>query len=70
MGTEGRCYDCAWLSLTALSTVTCNLWLGVFTRCDSVQVTSHLVLACVRRPSGMQRLVVWPCCIRHVRQSG
>jgi hypothetical protein len=21
------CYDCAWLSLTALSTVTCNLWL-------------------------------------------
>jgi hypothetical protein len=22
-----RCYDCAWLSLTALSTVTCNLWL-------------------------------------------
>jgi hypothetical protein len=22
-----RCYDCAWLSLTALSTVTYNLWL-------------------------------------------
>jgi hypothetical protein len=22
-----QCYDCAWLSLTALSTVTCNLWL-------------------------------------------
>jgi hypothetical protein len=22
-----RCYDCAWLSLTALSTATCNLWL-------------------------------------------
>jgi hypothetical protein len=22
-----HCYDCAWLSLTALSTVTCNLWL-------------------------------------------
>jgi hypothetical protein len=21
------CHDCAWLSLTALSTVTCNLWL-------------------------------------------
>jgi hypothetical protein len=25
--TEASCYDCAWLSLTALSTVTCNLWL-------------------------------------------
>jgi hypothetical protein len=24
---DGICYDCAWLSLTALSTVTCNLWL-------------------------------------------
>jgi hypothetical protein len=24
---RGFCYDCAWLSLTALSTVTCNLWL-------------------------------------------
>jgi hypothetical protein len=24
---EEGCYDCAWLSLTALSTVTCNLWL-------------------------------------------
>jgi hypothetical protein len=24
---ESACYDCAWLSLTALSTVTCNLWL-------------------------------------------
>jgi hypothetical protein len=24
---ETYCYDCAWLSLTALSTVTCNLWL-------------------------------------------
>jgi hypothetical protein len=24
---EPMCYDCAWLSLTALSTVTCNLWL-------------------------------------------
>jgi predicted nucleic acid-binding Zn-ribbon protein len=24
---EGVCYDCAWLSLTALSTVTRNLWL-------------------------------------------
>jgi hypothetical protein len=24
---EVLCYDCAWLSLTALSTVTCNLWL-------------------------------------------
>jgi hypothetical protein len=24
---EWECYDCAWLSLTALSTVTCNLWL-------------------------------------------
>jgi hypothetical protein len=24
---ENQCYDCAWLSLTALSTVTCNLWL-------------------------------------------
>jgi hypothetical protein len=24
---RGGCYDCAWLSLTALSTVTCNLWL-------------------------------------------
>jgi hypothetical protein len=24
---ESYCYDCAWLSLTALSTVTCNLWL-------------------------------------------
>jgi hypothetical protein len=22
-----ECYDCAWFSLTALSTVTCNLWL-------------------------------------------
>jgi hypothetical protein len=22
-----ECYDCAWLSLTALSTVTCNMWL-------------------------------------------
>jgi hypothetical protein len=27
-GREGlTCYDCAWLSLTALSTITCNLWL-------------------------------------------
>jgi hypothetical protein len=27
-GADGApCYDCAWLSLTALSTVTCNLWL-------------------------------------------
>jgi hypothetical protein len=27
-GGQGQfCYDCAWLSLTALSTVTCNLWL-------------------------------------------
>jgi hypothetical protein len=25
--TRGMCYDCAWLSLTALSTVTRNLWL-------------------------------------------
>jgi hypothetical protein len=25
--TETLCYDCAWLSLTALSTVTRNLWL-------------------------------------------
>jgi hypothetical protein len=25
--TDHQCYDCAWLSLTALSTVTCNLWL-------------------------------------------
>jgi hypothetical protein len=25
--TNNTCYDCAWLSLTALSTVTCNLWL-------------------------------------------
>jgi hypothetical protein len=24
---KGKCYDCAWLSLTALSTVTRNLWL-------------------------------------------
>jgi hypothetical protein len=24
---EPFCYDCAWLSLIALSTVTCNLWL-------------------------------------------
>jgi hypothetical protein len=24
---KNKCYDCAWLSLTALSTVTCNLWL-------------------------------------------
>jgi hypothetical protein len=24
---QAECYDCAWLSLTALSTVTCNLWL-------------------------------------------
>jgi hypothetical protein len=24
---DAACYDCAWLSLTALSTVTCNLWL-------------------------------------------
>jgi hypothetical protein len=24
---QAKCYDCAWLSLTALSTVTCNLWL-------------------------------------------
>jgi hypothetical protein len=24
---DGGCYDCAWLSLTALSTVTRNLWL-------------------------------------------
>jgi hypothetical protein len=24
---QSLCYDCAWLSLTALSTVTCNLWL-------------------------------------------
>jgi hypothetical protein len=24
---KSECYDCAWLSLTALSTVTCNLWL-------------------------------------------
>jgi hypothetical protein len=24
---KGICYDCAWLSLTALSTVTRNLWL-------------------------------------------
>jgi hypothetical protein len=24
---KAACYDCAWLSLTALSTVTCNLWL-------------------------------------------
>jgi hypothetical protein len=27
VGREFCCYDCAWLSLTALSTVTCNLWL-------------------------------------------
>jgi hypothetical protein len=26
-GDEEKCYDCAWLSPTALSTVTCNLWL-------------------------------------------
>jgi hypothetical protein len=26
-GFRCECYDCAWLSLTALSTVTCNLWL-------------------------------------------
>jgi hypothetical protein len=26
-GVLAVCYDCAWLSLTALSTVTCNLWL-------------------------------------------
>jgi hypothetical protein len=38
--------------------------MGVVTRCDSVQVTSHLVLACVRRHSGMQRLVVWPLWLR------
>jgi hypothetical protein len=24
---SNSCYDCAWLSLNALSTVTCNLWL-------------------------------------------
>jgi hypothetical protein len=24
---QSWCYDCVWLSLTALSTVTCNLWL-------------------------------------------
>jgi hypothetical protein len=24
---QAMCYDCAWLSLTALSTITCNLWL-------------------------------------------
>jgi hypothetical protein len=38
--------------------------IGVVTRCDSVQVTSRLVLACIRR------LVVWPCCSGHERQSG
>jgi hypothetical protein len=38
--------------------------MGVVTRCDSVQVTIHLVLACVSRPSGMQRLVVWPSWLR------
>jgi hypothetical protein len=27
LGIDLCCYDCAWLSLTALSTVTCNLWL-------------------------------------------
>jgi hypothetical protein len=27
LGKLTLCYDCAWLSLTALSTVTCNLWL-------------------------------------------
>jgi hypothetical protein len=27
MAGQVACYDCAWLSLTALSTVTCNLWL-------------------------------------------
>jgi hypothetical protein len=37
---------------------------------QAVQVTSHFVLACVRRPPGTQRLVAWPCCIGHVRQSG
>jgi hypothetical protein len=26
-GPPPACYDCAWLGLTALSTVTCNLWL-------------------------------------------